>query len=335
MSLISVIIPLYNSETTIQETIQSVLSQTFSDLELIIINDGSTDSSLEIVSQIQDPRLQVFSYPNGGLAVSRNRGLSHASSEYISFIDADDLWTPDKLELQLKALTKNPQAAVAYSWSNCIDESSQFLRPGCHITANGNVFAQLLLVNFLENGSNPLIRRQALSEVGNFDESLPAAQDWDMWLRLAAKFHFVAIPKPQILYRVSAQSMSTNVLQLERASLQVMERALAQASESCDDLKKPSRANLYKYLTFKALEGSSVPERGLTAARFLWQSLINDPTLLKTRVIWKVLLKIVLVTFLPQQQLAAMKQLSDIRALLVHIKTPLPSDLMSSGSEVG
>src|SRR4028119_812278 len=112
MSLISVIIPVYNGEKTIQETIESVLNQTFTDFELIVINDGSQDATLEIVERIQDSRLKVLSYPNAGQAASRNRGLSHASGEYISFIDADDLWTPDKLEAQLRALQDNPQAAV-------------------------------------------------------------------------------------------------------------------------------------------------------------------------------------------------------------------------------
>src|SRR3712207_3352824 len=114
MPLISVIIPVYNGEKTIQETIESVLNQTFPSFELIVINDGSHDSTLDIVSSIKDPRIKVFSYPNAGLSASRNRGISVACGEYVSFIDADDLWTPDKLEAQYKALQANPQAAVAY-----------------------------------------------------------------------------------------------------------------------------------------------------------------------------------------------------------------------------
>jgi glycosyltransferase involved in cell wall biosynthesis len=117
MPLISVIIPVYNGEKTIKETIEAVLNQTFSDFELIVINDGSQDSTLDIVSSIQEARIKVFSYPNAGQAISRNRGLSHACGEFIAFLDADDLWTPDKLEAQLKALQANPQAGVAYSWT--------------------------------------------------------------------------------------------------------------------------------------------------------------------------------------------------------------------------
>jgi glycosyltransferase involved in cell wall biosynthesis len=109
MPLISVVIPVYNGEKTIQETIKSVLNQTFQSLELIIVNDGSNDETLKVISIIKDPRIKVFSYPNAGLSASRNRGLAHATGEYISFIDADDLWTPDKLEAQLKVLQENPK----------------------------------------------------------------------------------------------------------------------------------------------------------------------------------------------------------------------------------
>jgi glycosyltransferase involved in cell wall biosynthesis len=302
MPLISVVIPVYNNETTIQETIESVLSQSFSDLELIVINDGSQDSTLKIVSSILDPRLKVFSYPNAGLAATRNRGVSHASGEYISFIDADDLWTPDKLEAQFKALQGNPQAAVAYSWTDWIDESGQFLRPGGHISVNGDVFATLLLRDFVESGSNPLIRAEALAEVGGFDESLPAVEDWDMWLRLAARYEFVCVPSPQILYRVSSSSMSSNVWKMEAGSLQVIERAFAVAPESLQHLKREVLGNRYKYLTFKAVEGTPERKKGLAAVRFLWQMVRYDRSmLLRSQILAIVLVKIAIATLLPSQ----------------------------------
>jgi len=101
--------------------------QIYSNFELIVIDDGSNDSTLDVIKNIQDSRLKVFPYPSAGsAAVSRNRGFSHASGEFIVFLDADDLWTPDKLEAQLAALQENPPAAVAYSWVDRIDESSQF-----------------------------------------------------------------------------------------------------------------------------------------------------------------------------------------------------------------
>ncbi|MEQ8972795.1 MAG: glycosyltransferase [Coleofasciculus sp. C1-SOL-03] len=302
MPLVSVIIPVFNGEKTIRETIESVLQQTVADFELMVINDGSTDNTLSVISQIKDSRLKVFSYANAGLAASRNRGISQATGTYISFIDADDLWTADKLEAQIKALEANPQAGVAYSWTDWIDESGQFLRPGGHIIANGNVYDKLLLRDFIEGGSNVLVLAKAFAEVGGFDESLNAVEDWEMWLRLAARYEFVCVPSAQILYRISPNSMSTDVWKMEAASLQVIERALAQSPEPLDYLKRQVLAERYKYFTFKAIEGRLERRRGLTAMRFFGQAIINDPVwLLRPKIISIVLLKIALATIFPSQ----------------------------------
>ncbi|MEW6497413.1 MAG: glycosyltransferase [Cyanobacteriota bacterium] len=306
MPLISVVVPVYNGEKTIKETLESVLNQTLSDFELLVINDGSQDSTLEIISTIKDSRIQVFSYPNAGLAASRNRGITHAASDYISFIDADDLWTPDKLELQFKALQENPQAAVVYSWTDYIDDSSQYLRRGSHITANGDVYAKLLVIDFLENGSNALIRKQALIDVGSFDESLPAAEDWDIFLKLAAHYLFVAVPAPQILYRLSSNSMSANVVRQEAACVKVLNRAFTQAPESLQYLKRYSFGNLYKYLTAKILEGYPNRQRGWIASRLFWNCILKDSSLFSARVTFKILLKIATMAVLPSPMAQAL-----------------------------
>jgi glycosyltransferase involved in cell wall biosynthesis len=265
-----------------------------------VINDGSQDATVEIVEGIQDPRIKLFSYPNAGQAASRNRGFSHAVGEYIAFLDADDLWTPDKLEAQLKALQANPDAAVAYSWTNFLNEFNQFLRRGSYINVTGDAYKQLLLTNFFENGSNPLIRKQALTEVGEFDESMTHGEDWDMWLRLAARYPFVAVPSPQILYRVYPNSSSANVSKLEVGSLSVMERVFSQAP-TLEYLKPTCLANLYTYLTFKTLQGFPVRPKCLIAARFLWNAIKNNPSLLQKKVIWPALLKIAIAVFLPHR----------------------------------
>ncbi|MCL1471489.1 glycosyltransferase [Argonema antarcticum] len=322
MPLISVVIPVYNGEKTVRETSESVLSQTFKDFELIVINDGSTDKTIEIISRIQDERLKVFSYPNAGLAASRNRGISLAKGEYISFIDADDMWTPDKLEGQLKALQENPQAAVAYSWSDCIDESSKNFRSGTYLTFNGDVYENLLLTNFVDNGSNALIRKEVFSEVGGFDESLKSGEDWDMWLRLAAKYHFVAVSKPQILYRITASSMSANLVRMEAETMQVIAQAFDRAPASLQYLKPLTKGNIYKYLLFKALDLTPSRKRGLEGVRFLWYAVKYDPALLRRRVIWKILLRILVVTVLPSKQAEVLfnklERAADITTIFIH-----------------
>jgi glycosyltransferase involved in cell wall biosynthesis len=283
-NLISVIIPVYNGEKTIKETIESVLNQSFSSLEVIVINDGSIDTTAEIVKSIPDCRLKLFSYINAGLAASRNRGLSLAFGEYVSFIDADDLWTFDKLESQIQGLLANKNAAVAYSWTDYIDPNNKFVKSGQRVTATGDIYSQLLLSNFLESGSNPLIRKEAFDVVGNFNESLNAAEDWDMWLRLATHYEFVVVPKVQILYRVSINSMSTNLKRQEIASLVVIEQAFShQKAESLGHLKKYALSNIYQYLTFKALETTPEKLQRWISIQFLWNCVKYNPAVLKQR----------------------------------------------------
>ncbi|MBD2301428.1 glycosyltransferase [Nostoc sp. FACHB-190] len=297
---ISVVIPTYNSERTIKTTIDSVLSQSFTDFELIVINDGSTDSTLDIASQIQDSRLKVFSFENAGGNVSRNRGLQKAVGEFVSFLDADDVWTSDKLVSQLEALQDNIDAKVAYSWTDYIDENGKFLVSGSHITVNGDVYERLLVSNFLENGSNPLIYREALIELGGFDESLSAAQDWDMWLRLAARYSFVCVPKVQILYRVSANSLSSNLVRQEKACLYVLEGAYHTRELVNKNVWNLSLTNLYKYLVCKSLQEPFNRKKGILAARFLYLFFIYDTARLKrVNFTFKLLLKIAIIVILP------------------------------------
>ena len=247
MSTISVVIPAYNAARTILETVVSVQKQTFSDFELIVINDGSTDRTLELLNTIQDHRLKVFSYENGGLPVARNRGISHATGEFITFIDADDLWTPDKLELQLEALQKHPEAGVAYSWTLSMDEKGEKFYPGISVSCEGDVYRQLLVSNFIASGSNAMLRRQAIESAGEFDPTLKSAEDWDYWLRVAPHWSFVVVPKPQIFYRQSSNTMSSKVDCMEEYQLKVLERAFKSAPMELQSLKNQSLAYVYQY----------------------------------------------------------------------------------------
>ncbi|MFB2937272.1 glycosyltransferase family 2 protein [Aerosakkonemataceae cyanobacterium BLCC-F154] len=328
MPLISVIIPVYNGEKTIKQTVECVLNQTIKDLELIIVNDGSQDSTLEIVCQIQDSRIKVFSFPNAGLAASRNRGINLASGEYISFIDADDLWTADKLELQVKALEENPLATVAYSWTDYIDESDNCFGKGCYLSFPGDICVNLLLSNFIESGSNILIRTEALRKVGYFDESRKSCEDWDMWLRLAAEYEFVGVPKPQILYRISSTSMSTNLLRMEAESMEVIEKACDRNPQYSPILKRLSKGNFYKYLLFRSLTSSPNKPNTLVSGKFLWESVKYDRSLLKTKLIWKIVLRIITQFLLPSElaktKINDFKRLYNVDALLIYMRKGIP-----------
>ncbi len=299
-NLISVIIPAYNAEKTIKETIESVLNQTFTNFELIIINSSSTDETLGIISQIKDRRIKVFSYPKANVAVNRNRGIKHSTGNYITFLDADDLWTNDKLAAQYKALESKPEAGVAYSWTNCIDENGKFLRKTSHVNWNGDIYSKFLLDDFIGNGSNVMVRKEFLIEVGGFDESLSNAQDTDMWLKLSAITDFICIPKPQVLYRIQQHSMSSNVLGLEKSNLEIIHRAFArEKAKEYQHLKPKAIGNLYKYLCYKVLKAPPGTQQSKVAVRFLFTAIKTDISLLSKPIIFKAILKLIAMVILP------------------------------------
>lgn len=299
MPLISVIVPAYNAEKTILETIQSIQKQTFSDFELIVINDGSTDKTLDLLSTIKDPRLKVFSYENGGLPVARNRGISRATGEYITFVDADDLWTPDKLELQLAALQQHPEAGVAYSWTAFIDEEGKYLYAWPPTFYEGNVYPQMLTSNFIANGSNILVRRQFVELAGEFDPILKSVEDWDYYIRLAALCSFVAVPKYQILYRRSSQSMTSKVDVMEKYNLIVIERAFQAAPPELQFLKNPTLSNTYLFLTQLCLAHVLDKEGVKKAVQKIQRAIqLNPKIVLKSNTL-RLMLKVGLLRFLP------------------------------------
>lgn len=301
MPTISIIVPVYNGEKTILETIQSIQAQTFSDFELIVINDGSTDGTLDVISTVQDPRLKVFSYENGGLPVARNRGIRRSRGEFITFIDADDLWKPDKLERQLAALHKNPEAGVAYSWTAFIDENSKFLFAWEPLYWEGNVYPQLLIRNFISSGSNIMVKRKYIEAAGEFDPCLKSVEDWDYYLRLAALCPFVLVPKYQILYRRSSQSMTSKVDVMENANLIVIERAFKAAPPELKSLKNKSLANAYRYLAKQCIANAFDEEGVKLASQKLRYSIKLYPKFLLSNETIRLILKLLIIKLMPKK----------------------------------
>ncbi|MBD2449488.1 glycosyltransferase [Nostoc sp. FACHB-152] len=305
MPKISVIIPAYNAEKTIAETIKSVQKQTFSDFELIVINDGSKDRTVEIVESIQDERLKIFSYENGGLPVARNRGISQATGEFIAFLDADDLWTADKLERQLIALEENPEAGVAYSWTCFMDVDEQgkplsFL-PSPRYAFTGNVYEKLLVSDFIHNGSNTLIRRQALESTGGFDPACPGCADWDYWLRLSTRWDFVVIPKHQILYRRTPGAMSSKVEQMKEAALIAMKKAYQAAPPELQYLKRYTMVSFHIYFAGLYLQHRSDTNSVSQAHQHIWSAIRLNPQVLLDTTTQKLIIKLLLKLVLPTQ----------------------------------
>ena len=304
MPLISIIIPAYNAETTILKTVESVLKQTLADFEIIVINDGSTDQTLEILEDIEDPRVQTFTFPNSGPQKSRNRGIEKAQGKYLAFLDADDLWTQEKLADQLQALQESSDAVMAYSWTNWIDEQDRVWRRGAHVSISGNVAARLLLSDFIGSGSNPLILAEVVKKLGGFDEDIVAGQDWEMWLRIASQYSVVAISKVHVLYRKlpTSRAWSNNVSRQEKGYRQVIEKTIYRSPEILQPLRRRVLGNVYKSLTVDSLERAVSAKQSPMAVKLIGQAVWYDPSLLRARVLYKVILRVILLTLLPTAQ---------------------------------
>ena len=247
MPRVSIIIPTYNSEDTVEETIASVQKQSFSDWELIIIDDGSSDNTVGIIREIEDSRIKLFVYENGGVSIARNRGIARCQGKYIAFLDADDLWAENKLISQIKALDSNLQAQVVYSWTKYIDERGNLLYDGTRFSYQGDVFKQLLQKNFILNASNILIRREVLDLVPGFAPELSYAADWDFYLRLAKNFNFVLVPDYQTYYRQSDNSMSTKIEAMRKQCLSAIDMTFEDVADELKYLKDISYSNFYLY----------------------------------------------------------------------------------------
>ena len=222
--LISIVMPVYNGENFIQAAIESVLAQTVTDFELIVVDDGSTDATLAILEAYAD-RLTILRQQNSGHAAARNAAARISRSHWLAMIDADDLWHPEKLAQQL---AQADNADVIYTAALNIDDSSRvdnttFANGNCPA---GDVFDDLVLDNFITH-SSVLMRREAFLQSGTYDESLKTTCDWDLWLKMSASgCRFQGIPTPLTHYRWRATSNSRNHDRTCRDRLNVVEKAL-------------------------------------------------------------------------------------------------------------
>ncbi|MFM8333645.1 MAG: glycosyltransferase family 2 protein [Candidatus Methylumidiphilus sp.] len=212
MPAISVIIPSYNCELYITETISSVLNQTYKDFELIVVDDGSTDKTQEIVASFGSP-VRLVMQQNSGVCKARNRGIDEAKGRFICLLDHDDHWFPDKLGRQIKAFDENPDVGVVYSSFICWHQNSlddTYPDPasydlatygdGINTDLSGWIYHQFLLDCWMLT-STAMFRAEVFEKCGAFDESLPYSEDWDLWLRLSQEYSFVNLRRPSTLYR--------------------------------------------------------------------------------------------------------------------------------------
>jgi glycosyltransferase involved in cell wall biosynthesis len=284
LPLVSVVLPAYNAAPFIRRTLESVLAQTYEKLEVLVVDDGSTDATIDIVKEMaaRDQRVVLLRQPNRGVAAARNLAIEVSRGEFIAPIDADDIWYPHKIERQVECLTQaGPSVGVVYCWWTRIDEDDRITGYSPQWTIEGNVFMALIYRNFVGNASLPLIRRAALDRVGLYDPGLKAqdaqgCEDRDIYLRLAERYEFRVVPDYLMGYRKVSTSMSRNHLKMLRSYNLVAEAIRSRHPEVPEKVFRWSQSHFYMYI---ANTSASCGHHG-DAIRFTMQAISTDPVLL-------------------------------------------------------
>lgn len=205
---ISVVIPLYNKQNAIARTLESVFHQTVTNFEVVVVDDGSKDYSLQVVQAIKDPRLRIFHKENGGVSSARNRGIKEASGEYIALLDGDDLWEPTFLEEMVRMMDDFPSAAMwgvsiafikgkkLYKWEQGMGEGFRGYVENYFATVHNDLFCS----------SSVLIRKDVFDSVGYFDERISSSEDLDMWYRIILHYPVAFYDKVLVYYNQDAEN---------------------------------------------------------------------------------------------------------------------------------
>ena len=220
--VVSVIIPTYNREKYIRKSLYSVLAQTYQRFEIVVVDDGSTDSTHTIISAYKD-NVHYLYQENQGISKARNTGIRNSHGDYIAFLDSDDFWLPEKTELQIALLQKHPEYGMAASRCASVRLDGSFReknRPG----TSGWVLENLFQANFIRT-SAAIIRKECFHEVGLFDEELKECEEYDLWLRMASQYPIGFINKSLAVYVDNAEGVSTDSLSGRLYRLKVLEKA--------------------------------------------------------------------------------------------------------------
>ena len=282
--LVSVIVPAFNAAAFIAEALDTALAQTYENLEVVVVDDGSTDNTAEIVAAIasRDSRVRLLRQKNCGVAAARNLAISQSRGTLLAPLDADDLWHPDKIEMQVNAMQAGgSRVGLVYTWSSLIDGNGGIILRRGHVALHeGDVFPFLVYYNFIGNGSAPLLRRDYVFEVGGYDTTLRArggeCEDLMLYLRIAERYEVALVPAFLVAYRVSSFNLSSNVPRMMRGHELVLEAVRSRRPDLPACIYRWSRALNYTYLCRRSLH----LERPFLAACFFGRALAQDPALL-------------------------------------------------------
>lgn len=248
--LVSIIIPAYNAGKFIDSTIQSILQQTHSNWELIIIDDGSTDDTAQkIQPYLSDNRIRYFLQQNKGVSYARNYGFTYASGKFIGFLDADDYWLPENITEKLKKFDSGEDYGLVHSDMKVVDEQMQ--ETGELLTGNeGNLLDELLLSKgcSIPAPSSILVKKEVVSMVQGFDINISTSADLDFFLRIAQLFPIGRIPKPLGLYRKHPENMHLNIQRMEKDNIYVYQKAERNNMFRSELFRRRCFSNMYMIL---------------------------------------------------------------------------------------
>lgn len=266
---VTVVVPAYNAERFILRTLLTAVGQTYPCLNILVVDDGSTDATRAIVEDLarSHPNLSLVTTPNAGVARARNVGTELAESEYVAYLDADDLWHPTKIAKQIAALAahaNDPTWAASYVLYRRIDEVDMVVADGPSLTARGTFFGSHLVVNHVGNGSGLLVRRNAALQVGGFDPAyadrgIGGCEDHDFQLRLLSRYKLELVPEYLVGYRSHADAMSTNWTRMGQGQLAVIERHLTDPRVG-PELRELARQASQRYAMTRFLRGRDMPK---------------------------------------------------------------------------
>lgn len=238
---VGVVVPMYNAAATITETLESVSRQTYRALDIVVVDDGSTDSCADIVRSLatKDDRIRLVRQANAGVAAARNRGAQEVAAAYLAFVDADDLWAPEKIALQMEQVAGR-EPALVYCWFSHINERSEVFPFEYNPRIEGDVRKALARENFVGNGSSMLMPREVFECVGGFSSTLrehgaEGCEDYMFAMGAALGYPFRLVPRNLVGYRTTTSNMSSNADRMIRSFELVVETFRPLLMEFADD----------------------------------------------------------------------------------------------------